>query len=348
MPGARHGSDARAWHDPAIVSPTDPLRIIVNPAAGGGRVRRVLDRVVDELRAQGRDFEVAETARPGDATVLARDALAEGIRFLVAVGGDGTCHEVANGMFRLPAPSAGSPPAAPELGAPEPVAADAVLGIVPAGSGCDFARSFDFGRRRRGTVASHLAGGATRLIDVGTVACTGANGVPVARVFLNIAEVGYGAEVARRAGGYPARLGRFRYLAGTYGALRTLTRDGAVLRAGSHEVTVPLVNLVVANARYFGGGMEVAPGAAPDDGRFAVQAFTGHRAQLVVKAPKLYTGRHVPHPQVLELDVPEVEVRPSAPLLVETDGEVIGSAPARFAVAPLCLRLKVAGPPGAP
>lgn len=311
------------------------MRLFVNPMAGSGGVRRTASALAAQLRANGVAFDVVETAAPGDATGAARRALQEGVRLLVAVGGDGTCHEVVNGMFDLPSPEAAATGAVPA-----PVAPDAVLAVVPAGSGCDFARTFRLRRGRR-AVAPHLDGAATRRIDVGFVSCTGADGHPVGRVFLNVAEVGYGAEVARRAAGYPRPLGRFRYLVGAYGALRSLTREEAVLRVGTAEDRVPLVELVVANGRFFGGGMKVAPGAEPDDGTFAVLAFTGHRGQVILLTPKIFAGRHVPHPQIREYDAPLVEVTPRASLLVEADGEVVGRSPATFTVVPRALALKV-------
>lgn len=314
-------------------SPFGPLRLIVNPRAGRA-VARTLGKVAEHLGAAGLAFDIAHTSGPGDATRLARRALEEDVRFLVAVGGDGTCHEVVNGMFDVPSPS--------QLAAgamPVPVSPDAVLGVVAAGSGCDLVRTFGLPAGAR--AAHHLGGPATRLIDVGVASYLAFDGEPAARVFLNIAEVGYGAEVARRASGYPRRLGRFRYLVGAYGALRTLRREDAVVRVGDSEKSVPLVDLVVANGRFFGGGMKVAPRAEPDDGNLDVQVFTGHRAQVILLTPKIYGGRHLPHRDILEYTAPRVAIAPKAPLLVEADGEVIGLAPANFTVVPRALRLKI-------
>lgn len=314
-------------------SPFGPLRVVVNPRAGR-RSASTTQRLAEQLRSEGFAFEIVETAGPGDGVRLAREALDEGVRYLVAVGGDGTCHEVVNGMFRIPAPvdvAAGA--------VPEAVSPDAVLAVVAAGSGCDVVRTF--GLPAGVGAIGHLAGGETRPIDVGFVSYTGYDGRADTRVFVNIAEVGYGAEVARQASRYPRALGRFRYLAGAYGALRSLRREHAVLRMGDREISVPLVDLVVANCRFFGGGMKVAPAAEPDDGMLDVQVFTGHRGQVIVLTPRIYGGRHVPHPDIVEYRAPVVTVEPAAPLLVEADGEVLGRAPATFTVLPRALRLKV-------
>lgn len=305
----------------------------MNPTAGRGGTRRRRE-LLEQLSAQGLDFDVVETKGPGDATRAARRALDEGVRYLVAVGGDGTCHEVVNGMFEVPSPSDAEGGAVPVAVSPE-----AVLGVVAAGSGCDLVRTFGLSSRRG--VAAHLSGETTRRIDVGCVSYLAFDGRPAARLFVNIAEVGYGAEVARRASHYPSSLGRFRYLVGAYGALRSLRREDATVRVGGLELSVPLVDLVVANCRFFGGGMQVAPQAEPDDGKLDVQVFTGHRAQVMLLTPKIYGGRHLPHPHILQYRSAQVAVEPQAPLLVEADGEVLGLAPATFSVLAGALALKV-------
>ena len=133
-----------------MTSPFGPLVVIANPRAGRGKLGARLPEIERILRQAGLDYRVVQTTHPGHATEAARAALHGGERYLVAAGGDGTVHEVVNGML--------------EDG--HPIAQDAVLGVVAAGSGCDFARSFGLPGDAVGS-ARHLAGDRVRRIDLG-------------------------------------------------------------------------------------------------------------------------------------------------------------------------------------
>ena len=161
-----------------MTSPFGPLVLIANPNAGRGAVDKALPGIERVLADQNLSYRVVRTTHPGHATEAARQALRDGERYLVAVGGDGTVHEVVNGMVRDGGP----------------VAADAVLGVVAAGSGCDFVRSFGL-PPDTAQAAERLAGDRVRTIDVGTVTC--ADGTT--RCFVNIAEAGLGGAVVARA-----------------------------------------------------------------------------------------------------------------------------------------------------
>ena len=124
-----------------MTSPFGPLVLIANPNAGRGTVDRALSRIESVLADENLSYRIVRTTHPGHATEAARQALRDGERYLVAVGGDGTVHEVVNGMV--------------ENGGP--LAADAVLGVVAAGSGCDFVRSFGLPGDAV-QAAAHLAG----------------------------------------------------------------------------------------------------------------------------------------------------------------------------------------------
>ncbi len=167
----------------AVTSPFGPPVIIANPQAGRGKVDAALPQVERVLRDARLGYRIVRTDCPGHATQAARDALLGGERYLVAVGGDGTVHEVVNGMF-----SGG-----------RPIAADAVLGVVAAGSGCDFVRSFGLSGDAA-QAAKHLAGDRVRRIDVGQVTVT-SGAEQITRYFANIAEAGLGGAVVTRAAG---------------------------------------------------------------------------------------------------------------------------------------------------
>ena len=301
-----------------------PMRLIVNPRAGNGRGREGLAALREQLRARGLEHDVVETTGRGHAREAARAALTEGCRYLVAVGGDGTVNEVVNGMFNER----------------RPVAPDAVLGVFGAGTGCDFVRTFGLDRNPE-VVARHLARPHTMDIDVGVARFTDRRGQEAERLFVNVAEVGYGADVVRRANRLPRRLGRMRYLLAAWATIARLDRQEATLEVDHTSKTAPLVELVVANCQFFGGGMKVAPRALPDDGRYNVLMFTGQRSQVFLFTTKLYQGEHLPHPDIVEYQSSRVEVAPPRPVTVEADGEVLGTTPASFTLLEKALRIKI-------
>ena len=307
-------------------SPFGRLCLVVNPRAGGGHTGRSLDGLTGALDAAGLEHDVELTAAPGDATRIARRRLDAGCRFVVAVGGDGTVHEVVNGMLD---------------GTGRPLAGDAVLGVVAAGSGCDYIRTFGLPSRADRAVA-RLAGDAVQRVDVARIGYVDASGAPASRCFVNIAEVGLGAATAVRAARLPRRLGQGRYLAAFWAVLPSyrpaaarIEVDGVVAHDGR------AVNVVVANARYFGGAMQVSPRSDPSDGTLELLVFTGPKTDSFTMLPKVYRGRHVPHRNIVELGGRSFRIEPVTALDVEADGEVLGTTPVTVEVVPAALALKV-------
>ena len=309
-----------------MASPFGPLSLIANPSAGGRRSSRQLDALRRALDAGGLDHEVLATAGPGDATRLAGQALGSGGRFLVAVGGDGTVHEVMNGMLD---------------GAGRPVAEGAVLGVVAAGSGCDFVRTFGL-PAKTAAAAGRLVGEAVRTIDVARIGYLDTEGRSLTRYVANIAEAGLGAATAARALRMPRSLGQGRYLAAFWAVLPSfqpgqvrIEVDGDVAYEGRG------VNVVAANCRYFGGGMHISPRSDPSDGRLEVLVFRGRKTDSFTMMPKVYRGKHVPHRSIVELSGSRVTVESDRPLPVEADGEVLGTTPITVEVVPGAITLKV-------
>src|SRR5206468_1293885 len=211
---------------------------------------------------------IVRTTHPGHATEAARLALRDGERYLVAVGGDGTVHEVVNGMI-----SGGGP-----------VAADAVLGVVAAGSGCDFVRSFGLPPDAE-QAAARLAGDRVRPIDVGTVTFTD-QGAPRTRCFVNIAEVGLGAAVVAKAAGLGSFLGGARYAAGFWLTLPRFRPAAVRLDANGQYRAWRAFNVVVANCRFYGGGMQISPNSDPGDCLLDVLVMTGPKSDSFTTLPK--------------------------------------------------------------
>ncbi len=301
----------------------EPLVLICNPRSGRGSVARALPEVRRALDERQLRYELRHTERKGHAIDLTRDAIAAGARLVVAVGGDGTIHEVVNGMIENDV-------------ALDP---DVALGVVAAGSGSDFIKTF--GLPAAPSVAvSHLDGAGSFPIDIGKITFT-EDGREVTRYFANIAEVGIGADVVARAATLPRWLGPTVYFFAFWMVLR---------KHEAYRVKVDLVdrvyegamnNLVVANGQFFGGGMKIAPKAAPTDGLLDVQVEHARKREAIALMPRVYKGEHVPHPDILEAKRVKASITADRPLRVEADGEVLGYSPATFQILPDIIRLKV-------
>jgi YegS/Rv2252/BmrU family lipid kinase len=295
--------------------------VILNARAGKfGRSPKAIRAL---FAGAGMECDVRLTEGPGHAIELARDAVGEGQSYLVAAGGDGTIQEVVNGMMD-------------DRGPRNPAA---VLGVLSAGSGSDFIRTFGLARRPSQAIA-FLSGDRVVEVDLGRATYT-AGGATETRWFANIAEAGIGAEIVRRAERVPRPLGRGRYVAGFGLGLTAFSKTGARIVLDGQPTSAQLTDLIVANAQFFGGGMRIAPGADPADGVFDVLIVKGSKREYVAALAKLYGGRHLPSPAIDEHRARRVEIDADDPLPVEADGEILGSTPAVFEIVPGALRLRV-------
>jgi len=323
-----------------VASPFGRAHIIVNPRAGRGAVERGWPAVRQTLDDGDVAYDVTVTERPGHGTEAARKATEDGCTFVVAVGGDGTVHEVVNGLMDSEGPR-------------NPAA---VLGVVAAGSGCDFVKTFGL-PQDPAEAARHLLGDTLwGKIDVGRIRCTGPDGSPHTRWFANIAEAGIGAEVVDAASRMPKFLGASVY---RIAALKTIARfkpkaarveiRGRETRGkhGEDETITDLSRdgtfsmLVVANGQFFGGGMRVAPRAVPGDGLFDVQVSHGPKGEALKAMQKMFKGEHIPNQYIQEYLAARVTVEGEQPILIEADGEVVGTTPATFDIFPDAIPMKV-------
>jgi diacylglycerol kinase (ATP) len=310
----------------AMSSPFGEATVIVNPHAGRRRVGEEVPELERNLRSRGLEYRLLRTEARGDATRFAREALEADGRFVVAVGGDGTVHEVVNGMLE----EDGSP-----VGAEPPV-----LGVVAAGSGCDFIRTFGLpGDATR--ACSHLVGDNTYPLDIGRVRY--ANGsAETSRYFVNIAEAGLGAAVAARAERMSPRLGQSKYFIGFWLTLPRFKMAEVHVQADRKTYEGPAYLIVVGNAQYYGGGMKVSPRSYPGDGVLDVLVFKGPKSDSFTLIPKIYRGEHVPNDHIEEFRVKrELVIEADRPLPIEADGEILGTTSARFEVltAPILMKL---------
>jgi YegS/Rv2252/BmrU family lipid kinase len=291
------------------MDPGSPVGVILNPTANAGRALSLLPGITMALEAAGRPFQVHVTSGPGDATLTARRLVEQRVPVALAVGGDGTINEVANGLLCQDTTR---------------------LAIVPAGRGMDLLRSLGSQGRSLLDVEGLLAA-PPRRIDLGLA--TFADGRR--RAFVNVAGVGFDAEVAHRAA--RSRLpGRHTpYLAGLASAIVRYQNQEMTVAIDNHQISGTMRAVLVANGQYFGGGFHIVPSAALDDGCLDV-AIIGDvgRLELLRAVPSLYRGEHTNHRHFRHLPAREVHVTASPLARVELDGEVEAPPPVTFSILP--------------
>lgn len=297
--------------------------LICNVRSGRGGVGKALPEVEAALRERGLEYEIRRTERPGHATEIARATVSSGGRFVVAMGGDGTVHEVVNGMIEND----------------KAVNPEAVIGVVAAGTGSDFIKTFGLPARPRDAVR-HLDGDESFPIDIGKITYQ-QDGVETSRYFPNIAEVGLGAEVVARAARLPRVLGPTVYLWAFWLSMRKHRAANVAVDVVDRVYEGKMNNMVVANCQFFGGGMKIAPKAAPTDGLLDIQIEHARKRDAIAMMPKVFKGEHVPHPDIEEYKRVRCSITADRPLLIEADGEVLGTTPATFEVIPEAIALKV-------
>ena len=291
--------------------------IVANPRAGMDRAGRELPGLITALDEADADYEIRATSHSGHATELTIEAARSGAATVVAVGGDGTVNEVVNGLMAV------APPTRP------------ALGVVAAGSGADFARTFDLPQH----IDSDLAGvvGTSRPLDVGALEF--ADGT--IRYFANIANVGLAAATVDRAERLPRRLGKARYVVALWPVLAGYDLCEITVEGDDDRFSGVGANVLIANARYAGGGMRFSPHSEPDDGRFDLQINLGPKRQAVTLVPKIYRGRHLPNKRVVQMSGTEFRIDAERELIVEADGELVGATPVTVRVEPGAIDLVV-------
>ncbi len=298
-------------------------KVIVNPAAGAYSTRRKWPIISKLLERIGLSFDFEYTEGVGHAIELARAAASDGYQCLVAVGGDGTLNEVANGILH----STG--------------AAKTALGVVSTGTGSDFVRSAGI-PRDYAAACSVLTSSRRLSIDVGVVEYQ-REGRTLQRFFVNAAGTGFDAAVVRATERLPKFFGgTVPYVAGVLRTLFSYKNKPVVVRVGDEVERGRVLNVVVANGGYIGGGMHIVPGAELGDGLLDV-AIVGDmgKFELLKELPKVYKGTHINHPKFKMMKAARVTVESPEPMLLYADGELLGECPVSFWVMPGALSIVV-------
>lgn len=289
---------------------------VANPAAGGGRDPAA---IAARLRRFGLAHHLAVSERASHAVELAAAAARSGARHFLAIGGDGTLHDMVNGV----------------LGSGVVAAGEATFGLLPVGRGNDWARTHAIPHKLDRALAV-LAAERTIEHDVGTV-------LPVdgrLRYFINAAGAGFDAHVVRRTQG--RRMGKLSYLAALPASLLSYRAPELVVHGEANHIAGRAFMAFASINRYCGGGMLVAPSAICDDGLLDVMVLGEiSLVELALNARRLYDGTLPAHPKVRTFRAASLEVSGPQPVEAEADGELVGASPIRFGLLPRHIRVVV-------
>jgi YegS/Rv2252/BmrU family lipid kinase len=313
---------------------TLPL-VIVNPASADGGTRDSWPKIASDLRTHFGPFAVAFTEGIGHGRQLAAEAAKSGTKLIIACGGDGTISEVANGILEANQ--------------------ETELGVLPGGTGSDFRRTLRM-PTNPAAAARALRDGHTRVIDAARVTFVNDSGERETRFFVNVASFGMSTEVLSRTAsgeskkwipGFASRKigSKLSYAAAT---LQTTLASSSIevhIQLDEHlERRLRVAEFCVANARYYGGAMKIAPDAKLDDGFLDVVSIGDASSfRILSNAPRLYFGAHLRMDEVTHALARQIVARPLRKdeiVRVELDGEVVGRLPATFQVMPLALRVR--------
>jgi diacylglycerol kinase (ATP) len=298
---------------------------IVNPRAGNGSTGTIWPLIEALAKDRLGPFEAYMTKRPGDAVVYAKDAAAKKVKLLVCVGGDGSLNEVVNGIMMNKAS----------------IPSELVLGFIPNGTGCDFARTVSIPMDMEAAV-DLLASGKTRRIDLGVLYFKDHHDRDCCRFFHNIASFGLGGEVSRRVNRTTKALGPF--VSFMWATLISIFLYGKkkiqICVDNDFKKEIAVWNVAAANGQYHGGGMWVAPDASVCDGLLHVTIIGALTIlEVFLNLSKLHSGRIYDIDKVITLTGKKVTAVSNERVLLEVDGEQPGMLPVVVKMVPSALNI---------
>jgi YegS/Rv2252/BmrU family lipid kinase len=288
----------------------DPrIAVIVNPKAAGGKAIKKLPEISRVASSIAPEYLLHVTGSIEDARLRAREFAALGIGRIIAVGGDGTFNEVANGILDS--------------------GRRAEIGIVPAGTGCDLPRTLGVPKSIEDSLRFALTAEA-RPMDVGLAKTS-----TMERHFLNVAGMGFDAKVADRAQQHKRLSGKKAYMVALAQSLTDFGYVDVSIDVNGEEIATKAVFVSIANAQYLAGGFHFAPMARIDDGLLDLAIIDDISLPGFVKAvPSVMRGKHLNNPHWHHYTTTHVRVTATTPALVQLDGEIAGTSPAEFSVVP--------------
>jgi YegS/Rv2252/BmrU family lipid kinase len=300
--------------------------VVVNPNAGVGRGEKDWKEISRLLEKQGLDFYSVFTKRRLHAMQLVEKYINKGYRKIVVVGGDGTMNEAVNGIFNQQmVPTT-----------------EITLGMIPVGTGNDWVRTFNIPTNYK-KVVKIIKRCETILQDAGTVKYLNGNSEKN-RFFINMAGLGFDGLVAQRTN-YDKDHGRtnpFIYIKNLITSLFSYKSSQLQVFVDDNEVNEKVFSLSIAIGQYNGGGMQQAPGALPDDGLFDVTLIKDmSKWSVITSLRQLYNGTIGKHKRVITMVGKIIRIYSEPPVLLETDGESLGSSPFEFQIIPKSIRVIV-------
>lgn len=311
------------------------LVFIVNPKGANGRTGQEWKTLLPYLRSRlGSDCNICEsvTSGPRQAIDITREAIREGADAVIAVGGDGTLHEVVNGFF-----CDGEAVTSRDSS----IISTTALGLIPLGTGSDFARTFGW-KNDPYEAIDRLAKGNRCCIDIGLIR----RGNEESHYFINVADI----HLSAKAGYHASRYKKFGKLCYVIGALQAFfSHKNQNLRIkindGEWEKYPKVTALCIGNAKYFGGGMKITPNAHPSSGTFEMVVLQDFKwYDFILKLHKLYNGTHLSVHNVTSISARNIEVEEivgSESIFVQSDGEFLGVLPRKFRILPSAIDMIV-------
>lgn len=298
---------------------------VINPKSANNTTEKKFLSLFPEIKGFFADFDFKKTLYPMHATEITRYAIKDGYEMIVSVGGDGTLNEVLNGFF--------------ENG--RRIGENVVLGVLPSGTGGDFRKTLLMGYDMKKSLIK-LKGKGFKKIDCGNIKFT-ENGEKKERYFINIGSFGISGVVDH----YVNKTTKFfgGKVSFFIGSLRgMLAYKNEEVRIILDEIEIyngKMCVCAVANGKYFGGGMMIAPRAIIDDGLFDVIILGDlSKKEFLSLSTKIYKGKHVGHPKIFTFQGNFLRAESDSPLLLDIDGENIGKTPAEFSLLPSSIALK--------
>lgn len=299
--------------------------VLINPVSANSTTGKIWPEIEQAMKERGLKFTAYITQTAGDAIEVVRTALKNGYETVVSVGGDGTINEVVNGFF--------------EKGAA--INPNARLAVISCGTGCDFIRTLGIPKDYKGALDVIIAN-REKSIDLALMEFVLDDGTPVKRFYANITDAGLGAVVAKKVNDSSKSAGGF--FSFLYNTVKTVmsykNREGRVKVDGKEVYQGSLTMVAVANGRYLGGGMHLAPIAVLDDGKLDLILVTGmKKATMFRSLLRIYRGTHLSISQVSTCQAEEVVIDGVKPIEIELDGETPGTTPAKITICPGAIKV---------
>ncbi len=301
---------------------------IVNPNAGAGKCGRDWPKIKILLDKYNVSYDAFFTRRRLHAMVITRQKIREGYRKVLVVGGDGTMNETINGLFSEK----------------DLITTDITLGMIPVGTGNDWARMFGISFKYEKAIKTLLKG-KTFVQDAGRVIFTRKE-KKVFRYFINIAGLGFDAMVTRKSNDLKERgkSSKLLYFWNIFTGMLGYKHTSAHINVDGMDHEFDIFSMNIGICQYSGGGMRQVPEAVPDDGIFDMTIIKKiGRFQILRSIPWLYNGKITRHPKVVSMNGKNIRVNSKNTIFLETDGESLGHTPFEFEIIPQSLKIVRAG-----